>query len=93
MAETERVGENQAARWNGAAGRAWVDMQVLLDRLFEPLQDFLVRQVLAASGRRVLDVGCGTGGVTLAVERASGAGGRRVGVDVSEPMIAALAPS
>jgi len=36
----------------------------------------------------VLDVGCGTGGTTLAVARLFGAKGGCVGIDVSEPMIA-----
>ena len=37
----------------------------------------------------VLDVGCGTGSTTLAVARRLGADGAAVGVDISEPMIAA----
>jgi SAM-dependent methyltransferase len=37
----------------------------------------------------VLDVGCGTGSTTLAVARTIGAGGRCVGIDISDPMIAA----
>ena len=38
---------------------------------------------------RVLDVGCGTGGTTLAVARRLGAGAAAIGIDISEPMIAA----
>ena len=38
---------------------------------------------------RVLDVGCGTGSTTLAVARRLGAKGRCIGIDISEPMIAA----
>ena len=37
----------------------------------------------------VLDVGCGTGSTTLAVARRLGASGRCIGIDISEPMIAA----
>ena len=40
-------------------------------------------------GSRVLDVGCGTGSTTLAVARRLGAKGRCIGIDISEPMIAA----
>jgi SAM-dependent methyltransferase len=79
----------QAKHWNATAGCAWVDAQELLDQMFKRLEDLLVDAVAAGSGRRVLDVGCGTGGTTLAVARRFGAKGHCVGADVSEPMIAA----
>jgi SAM-dependent methyltransferase len=78
----------QAALWNGRAGRAWVDAQESLDRLFTPFENLLVGEVRAAHGRRVLDVGCGTGATTLAIARALGTEGRCTGADISEPMIA-----
>src|SRR5437764_960424 len=37
---------------------------------------------------RVLDVGCGTGGMTFVLARRVGARGACTGVDISEPMIA-----
>ena len=37
----------------------------------------------------MLDVGCGTGGTTLAVARLLGTKGRSLGIDISDPMIAA----
>jgi SAM-dependent methyltransferase len=79
----------QAALWNGRAGRAWVDAQESLDRLFTPFENLLVGEVRAAQARRVLDVGCGTGATTLAIARVLGAGGHCTGADISEPMIAA----
>jgi SAM-dependent methyltransferase len=79
---------DQTALWNGAAGRAWVDAQELLDRLFVPFQELLVDVIPAGSSARVLDVGCGTGATTLAAERRVGPNGRCIGIDLSEPMIA-----
>lgn len=83
------AGDRQAALWNGVAGRAWVDTQESLDRMFKPFEDLLVDAVSSAGGRRVLDVGCGTGSTTLAIARRLGASGHCVGIDLSEPMIAA----
>ncbi|WP_339131107.1 class I SAM-dependent methyltransferase [Streptomyces sp. f51] len=79
----------QAARWNGPAGNAWVESQDLVDALFAPLERLVVDAVPAGQGGRVLDVGCGTGGTTVAVARRLGPGGRCVGVDISEPMLVA----
>jgi SAM-dependent methyltransferase len=79
--------EDQAALWNGAAGLTWVEAQEPLDRLLRPFEQLLVETVLVRGARSVLDVGCGTGATTLAIARAL-AGGKSVGVDVSEPMLA-----
>jgi SAM-dependent methyltransferase len=89
MDVTDRTNHEQTARWKGVAGCAWVEMQELLDRTLQPLEDLLLEAVSIRPGDRVLDVGCGTGGTTLAVARLLGAGGRCVGVDISDPMIAA----
>jgi ubiquinone/menaquinone biosynthesis C-methylase UbiE len=79
----------QSALWNGAAGRAWVDHQDLLDHMFKPLEDLLLEAVFAGPGGRVLDIGCGTGSTTLAIQHLLGTKGQCTGIDVSEPMLAA----
>lgn len=89
MEPTHQRRDEQEALWNGPAGRAWVETQELLDQTLKPLEDLLVETVSAKSGGRVLDVGCGTGSTTLAAARQLGAQGWCVGIDISEPMIAA----
>ena len=79
--------EEQAALWNGTVGRAWVQAQEVLDRMFAPMTDLLIEAVAQAGGTRVLDVGCGTGATTLAVARQLGSKGECTGIDVSAPMI------
>ena len=82
----------QVALWNGPAGRAWVEVQDLLEQTLKPIGDLLLEAAFAQepkSSVRVLDVGCGPGATTLAAARRLGARGRCVGLDISEPMIVA----
>ncbi|HSA51531.1 MAG TPA: methyltransferase domain-containing protein [Yinghuangia sp.] len=87
MDAARNTADEQAARWNGPAGSAWVDKQAVMEELLRPIEDLLLDGLDVGPGARVLDVGCGTGSTTLAVARRLGA--RAVGIDVSEPMIAA----
>lgn len=89
MNVTPQSDDDQARLWNGPAGHAWVAAQELLDQMLKPFEDLLMEAVSTASASRVLDVGCGTGSTTLAVARLLGAEGRCIGIDISEPMIAA----
>ena len=86
MHETDGV---QRTLWNGPAGRAWVDAQAVLDRVWQPFEDRLVDAVARESPDAVLDVGCGTGSTTVAIARLLGGRGRCTGVDLSDTMIAA----
>jgi SAM-dependent methyltransferase len=89
MDVTRTTEQAQAARWNGTSGHAWVDAQAVLDDVLRPFETVLVDAVRAAGAHRVLDVGCGTGGTTVAVAGQLGPGGVCVGVDISGPMVAA----
>ncbi len=81
--------DDQAALWNGPSGNAWIDAQETLDQMFRSIEDLLVDRVARGAKARVLNVGCGTGGTTIAIARRLGAGSHCVGVDISEPMIEA----
>lgn len=87
MKTTHTATTDQARAWNGGTAQAWIVMQQILDRTFEPFADLLVEAVTTGGGSRVLDVGCGTGATTLAVARNLTEGGHCVGIDISDPMI------
>lgn len=78
----------QSALWNGPAGRAWVAMQEVLDRMLEPFEQVLVEAAAREPARRVLDVGCGAGSTTLALAAPPVSRENCLGIDVSEPLIA-----
>jgi SAM-dependent methyltransferase len=89
MTDARPRGDDQAALWNGTAGNAWVDAQEMLDRMYRPFETLLADAIVAGSPHALLDIGCGTGATTLAVARRLGATADCVGVDISEPMLAA----
>lgn len=89
MTVAEEPEEGQMTIWNSEKGCAWVEAQELLGNLFQPLEDQLFSAAGIEPGCRVLDVGCGTGGTTRAASRLAGTGGSAIGIDISEPMIAA----
>jgi SAM-dependent methyltransferase len=79
--------EGQMKRWNGPSGRAWVTGWKTMDAMFKPFQDILIDAVHSRPGARVLDVGCGTGGTTIAIACKLGRQGKCIGIDISAPMI------
>lgn len=88
MDAARQTENDQAMLWNGRSGQAWVEMQAMLDQMFQPLEALLLEAVRALPGGRVLDVGCGTGSTTLAIARRLGTEGSCFGIDISEPMLA-----
>jgi SAM-dependent methyltransferase len=78
----------QAEFWNGDAGRSWAALGAITDAMLEPVGAPLL-ELADESTASVLDVGCGTGATTVALARRLGEGGSCLGVDISEPMLAA----
>ena len=79
----------QSSIWNGDAGRAWVETEQLIEHMFKPIADLLMQDLRKQGRSKVLDVGCGTGGTTLAAARGLDAEGSCTGIDISQQMIAA----
>ncbi len=74
--------------WNGATGETWVGKQAQLDAMLDPMTAPTIAALGDIAGRKVLDIGCGAGTTTFALERAVGPNGAASGVDISEPLIA-----
>ena len=75
--------------WNRTAGNAWVELQGLMDGLYQPIADTLIATAFPGEGGVVLDIGCGPGTTTLQMARRLGPSGRAVGVDISAPLLTA----
>lgn len=87
MAEAYQVNRDQAALWNDTAGRAWVEMQRVLDDMFTPFEKLLIERAVRDDTRGVLDIGCGSGVTTLAAARRVGPNGKCVGLDISATLL------
>jgi SAM-dependent methyltransferase len=76
----------QAEAWNGWEGVHWARNRARYNAIVGAFNDDLFRAAAIAPDDHVLDVGCGTGHVTLlAARRASH--GHVVGIDLSAPML------
>ena len=79
---------DQIAYWNGPGGQRWADRQQVQDILLAPVADLLVDRAQIKRGEAVVDVGCGSGAVSIAIAEKLGPSGNVLGIDVSAPMLA-----
>lgn len=75
------------AFWSSAPGRKWVANQAALDTLFKEVTTGLLALADLKPGERVIDLGCGTGDLSVAAARAVGEAGSVLGVDIAAPMV------
>ncbi|MCY1502873.1 Ubiquinone/menaquinone biosynthesis C-methyltransferase UbiE [compost metagenome] len=78
---------DQVGDWNGQGGERWVVNQARLDAMVAVFGQAAIEAAALATGERVLDIGCGAGASSLALAARVGAGGRVLGVDISELLI------
>ena len=79
---------DQITYWNGPGGQRWADRQQSQDILLAPVADLLIERARPAVGERIVDVGCGSGAVSIALAQKVGPGGHVMGIDISGPMLA-----
>lgn len=79
--------KTQIDHWNGEAGATWVRQADNFDLMFAHLGAEMLARAGLTSGDRVLDVGCGSGATSFAVQDQVGSAGQVIGVDVSLPLV------
>ena len=89
MSPSEEPNCRQAALWNDAGGRNWVEMQRVLDEMLAPYETRIMAEGSPGEGGRVLDIGCGAGATTLCMARHLGPTGLCLGLDISGPLVEA----
>jgi SAM-dependent methyltransferase len=82
------LGGAQEEYWNGDVGRLWANEHARFDRVLAGLTHELLARALPQPGESVIDIGCGAGGLALALARAVGPFGRVTALDISAPMLA-----
>jgi SAM-dependent methyltransferase len=83
----EDANEAQRRYWNTIAGPRWVASPGFRERRNQESLALLLGCLRLTGGESVLEIGCGTGAVTLPLAQAVGQRGRIVAVDISEPML------
>src|SRR6516164_6069134 len=85
--ETGEANARQRRYWNEIAGPRWVAAPGFRERRNQESLALLLARLGLTGGESVLEIGCGTGALTLPLAAAVGETGRVVAIDISEPML------
>ncbi|HUR52046.1 MAG TPA: methyltransferase domain-containing protein [Mycobacteriales bacterium] len=83
---THIVNVDQAAAWDGHEGDVWTAQADRYDRAGRHIKPAFIDALAVGASDRVLDVGCGTGGLTRAVAHRA-VDGQVTGIDLSTAML------
>jgi len=87
MALTTASAHN-AEDWAGDTGDIWRANADRFESMLSPVGNAFLDHAGFATGERVVDVGCGAGGTSLAIAGRVGPGGSVTGLDISEALVA-----
>lgn len=75
--------------WAGEMGAKWLANLDRFEGMIAPIGEALLKQASFKPGDRVLDIGCGGGGTTIAIAKAIAPSGEVVGIDISPDLTTA----
>jgi ubiquinone/menaquinone biosynthesis C-methylase UbiE len=75
--------------WAGEMGAKWLANLARFEDMIAPIGDALLKQASFKPGERVLDIGCGGGGTTIAIAQAVAPSGEVLGIDISPDLTTA----
>lgn len=81
----------EADYWSGPSGLTWIENEAEQDRLLGEVNDVVLTHAQIGAGGRVVDIGSGTGALTIAAAEAVGPGGAVLATDISPPLLARTA--
>lgn len=75
--------------WAGEMGMKWLANLARFEDMIAPIGEALLKQADYKPGERVLDIGCGGGGTTIAIAKAVAPSGEVLGIDISPDLTTA----
>ena len=72
--------------WAGEMGAKWLANLSLFEGMIAPIGEALLKHADFKPGERVLDIGCGGGGTTIAIAQAVAPSGEVLGIDISSDL-------
>ena len=73
--------------WSGPSGLSWIASQEELDTIMADIASAVMETAAPNAGDKVIDIGCGTGALSLLAANAVGADGHVLATDISEPLL------
>jgi SAM-dependent methyltransferase len=73
--------------WSGPSGRSWITYEDEQDTFLHEAATCVLHEATPGRGDRILDIGCGTGALSILAAGAVGPEGRVLATDISEPLL------